>query len=346
MNARATLLMAVLLGGCASGAGEPGDRDVVRPHAHAGPFRPLRENELSERSGLAPYPLKSSARQFRQPTVLELTPSGRPGPCALYAVARIARVTGIYRFLAPDARSFTPDPNPQRPILRAELSWEGDWVGSPSAHRVGEQVWLFYAAAGGIGLARSTDGVEFMREASPVLAIDTSVGWEGGLAPSDPSFLQVGLQDYRLYYSVSGRIGEARSRNGTRWDRMEDGPLLEPAARSAASPAYDDAAVEEPHALLAQSPEGRRITRIYYAAVDSAGMRTVGLAARFGTAGPLQRAVSPVFATGRNPRSPWVLPLDDFALLFVTQQAGAAAALDFPAIAMGVTPPSISLSLR
>jgi len=346
MKARVIGMGVLLLAGCGGGAAEPGDRDVPRIHAHAGPFRPLRESELSERSGVAPYPLESSAREFREPSALDLAQRGRPGRCALYAVARIAGVTGVFRFIAPEARSFTPDPDPARAILVPELDWEGDWVGAPSAHRVGTQVWLLYAAAGGIGLARSSDGIEFVREPSPVLATDTDVEWEGGLAPNAPSFLQVSDHDFRLYYSVNGRIGEARSRDGMTWQRDGDRPLLVPASEFAESSAPDEAAVEDPHALLARSMEGRTVTRIYYTAVASDGSSSVGLAARYGTEGPLERAVSPVFVSARSPHAPWVLPFDEFALLFVTQQAGATAGLDFPAIAMGVTPPSISLSVR
>jgi len=345
MKAGLLALSALLasLAGCGTRASPPGDSNSSRPNAIAGPFRELRESELLDSSGAAPYPLTSVAREFRDPSVLDLARTGEPGEAALYAVATIAGVTGIYRFVAPDARSFDPDPDPSAPILEPELPWEGDVVAAPSAHRVGDEIWLFYAAAGGIGLARSQDGVDFERERAPVLEADETSSWESGLAPGNPALLRVGDDDWRLFYSVNGCIGEARSEGTPSFLRATANPVLEPDPTDAT--AFDAEAVGDPHAMLVDTAEGRTVTRVYYAALDHAGNRAIELAARFGTTGPLQRAFAPVLTTTRNPHSPWVLRFNDLALLFVTQQAGVTDALEYPAVAVAVAPPTVSLSL-
>src|SRR5690606_30506605 len=72
----------------------------------------------------------------------------------------------IVRFLAPDGRS------PERigaDVLAPAEAWEGGTVGAPSALRVEGEIWLYYAGAAGIGLAKSADGVTFER-AGQVLA--------------------------------------------------------------------------------------------------------------------------------------------------------------------------------
>jgi hypothetical protein len=334
----------VALTACGTGASPPGDEASTRPSTVAGPFRELRDRELLETSGAAPYPLTSVAREFRDPTVLDLDRTGQPGAAALYAVATIAGVTGIYRFVAPDSRSFRPDPEPSTPVLRPAPSWEGGRIAAPSVHRVDDEIWLFYAGAGGIGLARSEDGVDFVREPVPVLEADETTLWEDGLPPTSPAFLRVTDDDWRLFYSANGSIGEAQSNGTLRFSRTGSGPVLGP-DRAHAS-AFDAAAVGEPHALLATTAEGRIVTRLYHAAVDHAGNGAIGLAARFGILGSFQRAYAPVLSTTRNPRSPWVLPFDELALLFVTQQAGASDSLAYPAVAVAVAPPTASLCLR
>jgi hypothetical protein len=346
MRKRAFALSALLLAlsSCGTRASPPGDRNSVRPNALTGPFRELRETELLETAGAAPYPLTSVARLFREPSVLDLARTGEPGTAALYAMATIAGVTGIYRFVAPDARSFYPDPDPSEPVLQPELPWEGGGISSPSVHRVGNEVWLFYTGDAGIGLARSRDGVEFERQPTPVLEADEASDWERGLPPGSPALLRVSENDWRLFYSVRGCIGEAQSEGTARFVRATGDPVLAPNPTDAA--AFDAASVGEPHAMLATTAEGRVVTRVYYAAVDRAGKRAIGLAARFGTAGPLERAAMPVLTTTRNPRSPWVVRFNELALLFVTQQAGVTDALDYPAIAVAVAPPTASLSLR
>ena len=50
-----------------------------------------------------------------------------------------------------------------QPVLTAAEPWENGTVGAPSVLQVGDEVWLYYAGGGGIGMAKSQDGVSFTR---------------------------------------------------------------------------------------------------------------------------------------------------------------------------------------
>jgi hypothetical protein len=101
--------------------------------------------------------------------------------------------------------------------------------------------------------------------------------------------------------------------------------------------------VGSPFPVLAVSGDGRPILRLYYGARDSAGHGTVGLAARYGTDGPLERAVSAVFGTTKplDPREPCVVPFAGFTLLYATEKASTTDT--HPVIAVGVAPATATL---
>src|SRR5690606_19685142 len=104
----------------------------------------------------------------------------------------------ILRFVAADGRS------PKRigdEVLLAEETWEGGLVGSPSALRVDSEIWLFYAAAGGLGLAKSVDGASFVRS-GPVLEMPSS-GWDAGAVPRSPSVVRLADGTFHLFYEVT-----------------------------------------------------------------------------------------------------------------------------------------------
>ncbi len=340
-----------LLGGvaaslrCATLAADAGDIDAVRPNAHAGPFRPLKAGELANGVGVAPYPLSSDSRRFRSPSVVDLAQSGAPGATALYALADQEGTSGVYRFLGPDARSFGKLSEPSEPVLSATDAWEGAAIEDPSAHRVGDEIWLVYAGSEGIGLARSSDGIHFDKAPGPVLDASGAPPWEGDDAPRAPCLLVLGEADLRLFYAAGGRIGEARSSDGVSWQRLADGPVLEPAGGPGfdAGGVFDQTAVGDPWALAATTAEGRRLTRVYYAGSASDGRAGIGLAARFADEGPLERAVGPVFPADLDARSPSVLAFASLTLLYVSELAGTGDNEAFPAIAVGVAPATLAI---
>ena len=337
---RAALALGLVLLGCGTLATEAGDVDAERPNALAGPFRLLAKDEVDSLD--APYVLKKKFSDFRDGTVLAIDPAVVLGETALYAVATQQGTPAIYRFLAPDGRSFSETADPAAPVLAADASWEGASVEAPEIARVGDEIWLFYSAQGGIGAARSSDGTSF--EKLGLVLGPESGGWEQGKSPRAPAFVEVASGDYRLFYEANDRIGEARSSDGTAWERVGSEPVLEPAQASSGEPAFDAQSVGDPEALLATSAEGRRILRVYYTGRAADGASGIGLAARFGAEGPLSRAAAPAFASTRRPYAPAVLPQGEVTLLFVTQ--GSSLKDEWPAIAAGIAPATRRIPLK
>jgi hypothetical protein len=330
-------LLCALLPCCATLASEAGDTDAVRPSAGAGPFRLVTDAEVLLE---APYLLRQKTAAYREPSALALDDHA-PGETALYAVAEVGGVHGIYRFVASDGRSFDDEPDPPSAVLLPSEAWEGTALAAPELSRVGSEIWLFYGADGGIGLARSSDGVSFEKLGAPVLGAATA-GWDLAVIPRSPGYVELEPGDHRLFYEADGGLGEARSVDGTTWQR-ESAAVLEPALPSPNDPPFDAVSVGAPEPVVAQSSEGRRITRVYYVGVGGDGESAIGLAARFGASGPLVRAVAPALSTSRRPRDPAVLSYGDVSLLYFTRQAGTSTAQDYPALALAVAPATLVL---
>ncbi|WP_437321499.1 hypothetical protein [Sorangium sp. So ce385] len=350
------------LGSCATLPSEEADAGSL-PNALAGPFREIDQEELGN-SRAAPHVMNDDARFARDASVVDLDGD----PSTLAAAGFFAATLGpddaepdplappnaIVRYEAADGRSFERSPVT---VLAPELPWEGGTVAAPSALLLGGEIWLYYAAEGGIGVARSADGAAFAREPAPVLAPTApGDGWERGAVPGSPGVVRLPDGSLRMFYVVAGDggasfVGEARSDDGLAWERVGDGPALAPAplpaagASAAEDEPFDSAAVFDPAPVLAVSATGRPILRVYYAGRDGAGRSAIGLAARSGHDGPLQRAAAPVFgaSSALAPRAPWVAAYPGFSLLFVTQAAGTRDGEDHPAVAAGVAPADASL---
>ncbi len=357
MRASLALLPLVCALACAT-LPEPGGGGDNLPSAGAGPFRPLvRTEEVNEIGNLrsAPNALDDDQTFARDPAVLDL--DGDPGTFDVAAYVGVAVPQGevdpaptdptraIVRFGAVDGRSFDRS---AEEVLVPEAPWEGGVIGQPSALRVGGEVFLYYAAAGGIGLARSADGRAFSREPGPVLAPDVA-GWEKGVVPRSPGVLRLDDGTFRMFYEVErapGRsaIGEATSADGKSWTRLGDAPALEPSGLGdGGEEPYDSISVGSPFPVLATSADGRTILRLYYGARAHDGPPVIGLVARYGTEGAFSRAVSPVFGTGKplGPSEPCVVVFTGFSLLFVTERSSTSA--DRPAVAVGLAPATAAL---
>ncbi|MEZ4220082.1 MAG: hypothetical protein R3B13_04065 [Polyangiaceae bacterium] len=319
------------LSACATLASEAGDDDAFRPNSLAGPFRYLVRPELAS---TPPYTLRRKNVDHSDATVIALDGDR----VALYASAEIAGVAGIYRFVAEDGRSFAEQPEPTSPVLVPSQSWEGSAVGAPSVLRVGSEVWMAYAADGGIGIARSSDGMNFDSPAQPSLSSDAAPNWEAGDTVHAPALFAAGDGEIRMLYAAGGSLGEARAGSGTTFERMPE-PVLGPGSGDA----FDAAGVDDPEVWLAVSAEGRRVTRVYYTGATAAGARAIGFAGRFGASGPLTRNPVPALSGPRFPRAPAVLPRSGHTLLFVTQFAGSGSGEQFPALAVAVAPAIVQL---
>lgn len=324
---------------CATIATEAGDLDARRPNALAGPFRELKESEDRSSVAEAPNVLSNSSGsvEYSDPCVIDLDGGGPAGRVALYVATELGGVAGIYRYLADDARTFPNTPDPPGPVLAATLPWQGGALRAPHVVKVSAGYDLYYSAAGGIGVATSTDGTSFMAVAEPLLGREGAPAWEGDAVPASPAVIEVAPGDVRLFYEAGGKLGEASSADGRTFERLGDAPVLEPSLPNPAEVMFDDVWVGDPFAVLATSAEGRRILRVYYAGEAADGTRGIGLSGRFGE-GRLDRAASTVFSLTRGSRAPWVLTDGAMALLYVAQRTGTTSAQRHLAIALGVAP--------
>jgi hypothetical protein len=349
-----SLLVTLALGlaGCATLA-EPSSGDQNLPSAGAGPFRALVAGELGSLRA-APDGLDDTRDFGRDIAVLDA--DGDPTTLGVLAYVAAAVSMGgmdptptsptrsLVRYDALDGRTFGFSGTV---VLTPDAAWEGSVLASPAAVRVGSEIFLYYAAAGGIGLAKSADGTAFTKVAGPVLGADAG-GWEAGAVPASPGVVVLPDGSLRMFYEVSTglagappatSIGEAQSADGVSWTRLGDGPALAPVGvGDGGGDTWDTGSVGSPFPQMAVSATGRTILRVFYGARDATGIETVALAARYGTDGPLVRSVSPVFGTGGtlSPREPCVVAFGEFALLYVTESSSASDT--HPAIAVGVTP--------
>lgn len=331
-------LLIVALAACAT-IPEPGGGGENLPNAAAGPFRALVQVEIGN-DRVAPEVLDDAFAFVRDPAVVDR--DGDPSTLAItgyfgVAVAQAGTkltatdpTRAIRRYGALDGRSFD---RAAEVVLEPSEAWEGGILGQPSALLTGGETWLYYAAAGGIGLAKSSDGHAFTRTQGPVLGAAMS-GWEGAAIPASPGVVRLADGSFRMFYEVAitadaTAIGEASSPDGVTWIRVGTAPALAPAApRDGVDAPYDDASVGSPFPVLATSANGRAILRVYYGARDHLGAAVIGLAARYleassSPSSPLQRATAPVFGTSKSlsPREPCALIYPDFTLLFATQKS-------------------------
>ena len=337
---RAQLLLSCLvLGACAS-LGSAGEGDVDLPTAGVGPFRKLAGSELL---GVAPYVLDDPPSQYREPAVLPVSAS----ELYLYLVASRAGHDVLVRTHAMDARSFYGGGTAQTlpTVLAADQSWEGTELSGPSALRVGGEVRLYYAAAGGIGLARSADGRVFTKGAGPVLANDGATVWRA------PSVAQLPDGRFSMLVSDGTSIFEAQSGDGATWTRLDadpttpaQDPVLGPSFASAAGPdaaaPFDGVGVTDPCVAPRVTAAGRLHFRVLYTGVGVGGT-AIGYAARFGDHGPLVRAQGAVFTATTTQSAPAFLEVDGTSFMYVQDTRKGAA---YPAVVGAVSPATVTLA--
>ena len=64
-------------------------------------------------------------------------------------------------------------------MLEVTEPWEKGTIGAPSVVATSGEIRLYYASGGGVGLARSADGVAFTKEPAPIFEAAAS-GWDAG----------------------------------------------------------------------------------------------------------------------------------------------------------------------
>ena len=114
-------------------------------------------------------------------------------------------------------------------------TWEGSYIAANGSARLvgGEYRYWYQAGAMGqtrIGLARSSDGRTWRKEARPVLELGPRGAWDE-VSIGDPDVVLVD-GTYYLYYlgqdrARRQRLGVARSADGVTWTKLRSNPILE-----------------------------------------------------------------------------------------------------------------------
>jgi hypothetical protein len=114
-------------------------------------------------------------------------------------------------------------------VLEPALPWEGTAVSSPSVLAIDGVLWMAYAANGAIGVARSSDGARFEREAEPILR--ASAMHDEGATLSAPSLARLSDGTFAMAYASSGKLFLARASSVSGpWTRVGFGAIATPRA--------------------------------------------------------------------------------------------------------------------
>lgn len=224
---------------------------------------------------------------FDEPTVLVAADGRR----TLYVTHRTSdgrtRVARLVERIANQLRFDAP-----QTVLEPAAAWEGTAVSSPSVLVVDGVVWMAYEGNGSIGIARSTDGVRFEREAEPILRADPSRG--EGATVSAPSLARLPDGSFAIAYASGAKLFLARATqpNGP-WTRVGTGAIASPRT-------LDDGGVEQlgdPAIVVDTTPAGRALVVI--AATVSTDARTPTSIVGFGSYDAT--AMQPTFSRSERP---------------------------------------------
>ena len=369
MRARVLLApaaMALLVLSCAT-LGDEGSEGLNLPTSGVGPFRKLADDEVL---GIAPYVLDGAGAKYREPSALALDADPSSARVALYVTAtqNIKGVihTAIMRTHADDARSFygtsldPTDGDAPALVLDAGAAWEEGNLHSPSVLRVGGVIYLYYAAAGGIGVATSTDGLTFTKRATPVLATDAPLTWET-TPPTQPSVAVFPSGVWHMFYAAANSIGEATSPDGLTWTRADANPAtpaIDPVFSPLpfdvttlapdASPPFDSGQVADPYVSPRVTAAGRLQVRVLYTGYDTlpgaaSRQSAIGFAARYGDSGPLVRNATPVYSVGLHEAAPTLFEWSVGTMLYVNQDSSTTPV--YPSIAAAIAPVTVTLNM-
>jgi len=156
-------------------------------------------------------------------------------------------------------------------------AWEGGYVTHPWAVETGDGALLYYAAAGGIGVARasSIDGSFSRAGTDPVL------GPVGGVVPRCPAVVRTEgtniAAPFFMVYEADGEVRTASSEDGLSF--VDRGPIAIPPIARRDVRDGEEVEVGCPGAAIATPSSGRRFVRIYYESRRDNGAVLIGLIA-------------------------------------------------------------------
>jgi hypothetical protein len=316
-------LALIVLAACAT-TGAAGEGDKNLPTSGVGPFRKL---DVDEVKGIAPFVLDDDKAQYREPAALQ-----EGDETLLFAVGAKDGRDVVFRTRALDGRTFygTSGHFGAKPRVVLEPdgapSWENGILSGPSVLRAPSgELLLYYAGVGGIGVARSSDGITFTKDpANPILKREAA--WETTEVRA-PSVIVLPSGRFAMFYSAGNAIGEAVSDDGIHFRRTGTTPVLGPSPPPAPGsllpnekPPFDTSSVGDPCASTRTTPAGRLQVRVLYSGSDGAGGSTIGFAARYGEEGALDRQPVAVYAVGQKEVAPALVERPEGSYLYVEQE--------------------------
>jgi hypothetical protein len=224
---------------------------------------------------------------------------------------------------------------------------------------VGATIYLYYAAAGGIGVATSSDGLTFTKHGAPVLATDAPLTWET-TPPTQPSVAVFPSGLWHMLYAAANSIGEATSSDGLTWTRADGNPAtptIDPVFSPLpfdvttlapdAAPPFDSAQVADPFVSPRITAAGRLQVRVLYTGYDALPGATgrqsaIGFAARYGETGLLVRDATPVYSVGKHEAAPTLFDWSVGTMLYVGQNTSSPPV--YTAVAGAIAPATITLA--
>lgn len=173
-----------------------------------------------------------------------------------------------------EAWGFTPG----TVVLEAEEAWEGGYVTDPwVVERADGSFLLFYAAAGGIGVARASQiGGPYTRDSAPLIAAVGSDVPRRATVVRTADLEGAPAVELLVYYELAGQI-HVGTFDGSAFDELAT--LEPPALPQRDDRDGDEIAVGAPGAGVVVTPSGRSVVRVYYESRRSNGTTLIALMA-------------------------------------------------------------------
>ncbi len=95
----------------------------------------------------------------------------------------------------------------------------------------------------------------------------------------------------------TGQLEETK-KNLPGWPRISPMMATTYVVTNTKKPPFDDASVDDPFVVTRTTPAGRFVVQVLYTGHDKDGVTAIGLAARYGDEGPLDRQSLPVYSIG------------------------------------------------
>jgi predicted GH43/DUF377 family glycosyl hydrolase len=124
------------------------------------------------------------------------------------------------------------------PIFIPSLPWEADWVGSPSVYYDGQKFWMWFAGGytGGIELASSLDGRNWIRENNGMPVLSGTHGTWDGCGVSHPDVFMYKDTLWMYYWGWRSCsyycLGLAKSVDQVNWVKCQYNPVLDTVSHS------------------------------------------------------------------------------------------------------------------